>query len=260
MSEPSPLSEADEADLTALADGRLEPDRRAEVESRVAGDPRLAQALERQQAGLTAITAAAASVSAPVALRSRIEAMQREPEKRKRRWRLPELRVLVPAAGLALAAIAALVVVLASGPPSTDAFLAAATRPPTAAVSLDPTQPALLRDRVQNVRFPNFEGKFGWEAKGVRRDDTDGRVNRTVFYRNEGRETAYTIVAGEALPWPEGEETTIDGVKFRSFTDGDREVVTWRRGGRTCVISGVDVPRATLLELASWNAKGAVTF
>jgi hypothetical protein len=259
MSEPIPLSEAEEADLTALADGRLEPARRAEVEARVESDARLAHALDRQRAGLTAITAAAASVSAPVALRSRVEAMQREPAPR-RRWRMPSLRILVPAAGLAVAAAVALFVVFAGGAPSTDTILAAATRPPTATVSLDPTQPALLRDRVEEVRFPNFEGKFGWEAKGTRTDELDGRDTRTVFYRREGREAAYTIVGGEALPWPDGERTTIDGVKLRSFIDGDRTVVTWRRGGRTCVLSGRGVSKASLLELAAWKGKGAVTF
>ena len=259
MSEPRPLSEAEEADLTALADGRLEPERAGDVQARVASDARLARALDQQRAGLSAITAAASSVSAPVALRARIEEMQRAPTKR-RRWRLPELRVLLPAAGLAAAAAIALIVVLAGGAPSTETILAAATRPPTGAVSLDPTQPALLRDRVEEVRFPNFEGKFGWEANGTRTDDIEGRDTRTVFYRQEGRDVAYTIVGGEALPWPEGKKTTIDGVPFRSFTDGDRTVVTWRRNGHTCVLSARDVSEESLLELAAWKGKGAVTF
>jgi hypothetical protein len=260
MSDPQPLSEADEADLAAFADGRLEPDRRAALEARIESDARLAHALDRQRAGLTAITAAAASVSAPMALRARVEAMQREPEPR-RRWRMPSLRLWLPAAGLAAAVvIVAAIVVLGGGAPSTDTIIAAATRPPTASVSLDPRQPALLRDRVEAVRFPNFEQKFGWEAKGTRTDELDGRDTRTVFYRREGREAAYTIVGGEALPWPDGERTEIEGIKLRSFTQGDRTVVTWRRGGHTCVISGRDVSKASLLELAAWKGKGAVTF
>ena len=140
-------------------------------------------------------------------------------------------------------------------------MLAAAIRPPTGAVSLDPTQPALLRDRVESVRFPNFEGKFGWEATGVRTDEIAGRSTRTVFYRHEGRRIAYTIVEGEALPWPDGaEKTPYDGVDLRTFTHGDRTVVTWRRDGHTCVLSSTSVPRDELLELAGWKGKGAVTF
>lgn len=259
MSEPHPLSEAEEADLTALADGRLDPGRRAQVEARIESDPRMAHALDRQRAGLDAITAAVGSVSAPMALRSRIEALQREPAPR-RRWRMPSPRTWIPAAGLAAAAAVAVIVVLIGGAPNTEAILAAATRPPVAAVSLDPRNPALLKDRVDETRFPNYEAKFAWEAKGTRTDELEDRHTRTVFYRLEGREAAYTIVAGKALPWPEGERTTIDGVKLRSYKQDGRNVVTWRRDGHTCVMSGRGVSTEALLELASWQAKGAVTF
>jgi len=260
MAEPDPLSETDEADLAALADGRLSPVRRAELERRLASDPRLAQALARQHAGLTVITGAAETVSAPLALRSRVEAMQREAAApRRRRFALPSW---LPAAGLAAAAAAAvLVVVLLGGGPSTETIVAAATRPPVAAVSLDPSRPQLLRDRVESVRFPNYEAKFGWEANGARTDTIEGRDTRTVFYRREGRSVAYTIVAGEALAWPDdAARTTLEGIELRSVTAGDRTVVTWRRQGRTCVMSARGVPRETLLELAAWKGQGAVPF
>jgi hypothetical protein len=39
-----------------------------------------------------------------------------------------------------------------------------------------------------------------------------------------------------------------------------RQVVTWLRGGLTCVLSGADVDRPTLLELAAWKGQGAVRF
>jgi hypothetical protein len=151
--------------------------------------------------------------------------------------------------------------VLIGGAPSTEAMLAAATRPPTGTVSLDPRQPALLRERVESVPFPNFAAKFGWEATGVRTDEIGGRSTRTVFYRKDGRRIAYTIVAGEALDFPgQAAKETRDGVDLRTFQDGDRTVVTWRRDGQTCVLSSTDVPRDELLTLASWKGKGAVTF
>jgi hypothetical protein len=37
-------------------------------------------------------------------------------------------------------------------------------------------------------------------------------------------------------------------------------VVTWRRQGHTCVLSGTGVDRDTLLELAAWKGQGAVSF
>ena len=260
MPEDVPLPETDEAALAAYADGRLEPAERTALEQRLAAEPALAAALERQQAGLAAITAAAGSVSAPLALRSRIEAMERgetAPRRRRRRgwgW--------LPSAALAAAAVAAVAIVIAfSGGPATAEVLAAAVRPPVAAAQLDPGQPRLLRDEVDDVRFPNYEGKFGWEADGVRTDEIGGRDTRTVFYRHEGRRIAYTIVEGEQLAWPPGSDRAQrEGTDLRVFNDGDRTAVTWRRKGRTCVLSATNVPVDQLLELAAWKGQGAVDF
>jgi hypothetical protein len=49
-------------------------------------------------------------------------------------------------------------------------------------------------------------------------------------------------------------------VKLRPFDEEGREVVTWLRGGRTCVLSGDGVSSATLLELAAWKGMGSVKF
>ena len=263
MSEHPPLSDIDAADLTALADGRLDPARRAALEQRIAADPMLEQALARQRAGLATIAAAREATSAPLGLRSRVEAMAREAaEPRRRRFRLPAVGRWLPVAGLAAtAAVAVIVVLVFAGGPATESMLAAALRPPVAAVTLDPSQPRLLREEVEGVRFPNYKAKFAWEANGTRTDAIDGRDTRTVFYRREGREVAYTIVAGDALDWPDdATRTTQEGTELRSFQEDGRNVVTWRRQGRTCVMSASGVPAATLLELAAWKGMGAVTF
>jgi len=261
MPEPRPLSETDEAQLAAFADGQLSVEERADFERRLAADPDLARAYERQRSGIVAIAAAVESVSAPLALRSRVEAMQRgeAPARRRRRFGLPPWLPVAAIATVTAVAIAALVLV--GGAPSTADVVAAALRPPTAAVSLDPRQPALLRDRVDAVRFPNFLAKFGWEATGVRTDEIGGRTVRTVFYRKEGRRIAYSIISGEALDFPgDAEKRPTDGVDIRTFQSDNRTVVTWRRDGQTCVLSGVNVPLDELLTLASWKGKGAVTF
>jgi len=260
MSENPPLREADEAALAAYVDGRLDPAEREALEARLVAEPELAAALEHQRVGLTAITTAAESVSAPLALRSRVEAMQRG-EKAPRRRRRAGWGWL-PSAGLAVAALAAVAIVVAfSGGPATAEVLAAATRAPAAAVQLDPGQPRLLRDEVDDVRFPNYEGKFGWEAEGTRTDEFGGRETKTVFYRREGRRIAYTIVSGDQLAWPPGaDRTEVEGIPMRVFEEDGRTVVTWRRNGRTCILSATNVPRDQLLELAAWKGQGAVDF
>ena len=73
-SEEPGLSPEEQADLAALADGRLDPARRAAVEARLAAEPELAAALlERQRVAVAAIARAVEETSAPLALRARIE-------------------------------------------------------------------------------------------------------------------------------------------------------------------------------------------
>jgi anti-sigma factor RsiW len=74
MTEPLQLHPADEADLVALADDCLRPCRRAELEARVAADPALATALERQRRAL-AMLATARPPCPTAALRARIGAV-----------------------------------------------------------------------------------------------------------------------------------------------------------------------------------------
>ena len=62
------------AELAALADGSLAPERRAAVEGRVAGSAELAERLAEQERAVALTRAAAAEVEAPAALRARIEA------------------------------------------------------------------------------------------------------------------------------------------------------------------------------------------
>jgi len=221
------LPPEDEADLAALADGSLYGPRRAAIEARVAADPELAAALERQRAAVAMI--AASSRPAPLTLRLKVEELEAaQPIARAaRRW--PRL---LPAAGLALATtLAALVAMFAGGGPAVDDVLAAALRPATAQASLE--RP------FEGVRFPEYEQ---WRATGSRVDTVGGRRVRTVFYERDGRRISYAIVAGPAL----GER------ELRTVRDGDVVAVTWTRAGRTCVIAGSDVDPGVLARLAVW--------
>jgi anti-sigma-K factor RskA len=61
------------AELAALADGSLAPERRAELEARIAQSPELAQLLAEQERAVGFARSAASEVEAPAGLRARIE-------------------------------------------------------------------------------------------------------------------------------------------------------------------------------------------
>jgi hypothetical protein len=149
-----------------------------------------------------------------------------------------------------------------SGSPSVADAAALAEKPPTKAAPRSvPDAQALLRAEVDGVPFPNYAAKFGWKPVGARHDDPSGRGATTVYYEKGGRRIGYTIVTGDALEPPsDARSTTRSGVEYRWFRDDDRTVVTWERGGHTCVLSAKGVPRTELLMLADWRGKGAVPF
>jgi anti-sigma factor RsiW len=100
-----------EAELAALADGSLAPDRRAAVEAHVAASPELAERLAEQERAVAYSRGVAADVEAPAGLRRRVETQQRVP----RVWS-PGRVALVGAAGVAVVAVAVGIVVSRSGP------------------------------------------------------------------------------------------------------------------------------------------------
>jgi hypothetical protein len=233
-----------EAELTLLVDGRLAPERAAELEAR----PELAPRIALARAGRDRLRAAAASVEAPFELRQRVDALSSLPAPR-RRW-----RPLAALAGVGAAAAVALVLLTAGGAPSVGDVLDSAGRSPAAAIS--PAGGPLLPVAVEDVRFPDYEEKFGWRAVGKREDEVDGRDVTTVFYERDGERVRYSIVAGDALAQPDGRDLDAEGTRVRVI---DEDAVTWRRLGHTCVMQGTVGVRA-LADLAGWKAKGEVAF
>jgi hypothetical protein len=109
----------DVAELAALADGSLTPDRRASLEARVAASSELAGLLAEQQRAVALARNAADEVDAPVALRERVEA-----QRRGRRVETPRRLVLITAAATAVLAVAVGLSVFESDAPP-DSFRAA---------------------------------------------------------------------------------------------------------------------------------------
>jgi hypothetical protein len=242
------------AELSALADGTLDTDREPAVRELIAGSPELRERYEREQRAVAALLAVR-SDRAPQRLRARIDG---ERDRRRRPWfRLGPAYGSAAVAALA-AVVLALVLLLPAGTPGAPSVSQAASlaargaalpAPPPGGKRPDLT---LARD-VQEVYFPNWSGLFGWRAVGQRIDRLDGRLAVTVYYARRGERIAYTIVQAPALKSPSATTRWLDGTELRSFVMGGRQIVTWRRAGHTCVLSGDGVSPAELSKLAAWK-------
>ena len=245
------------------------PEKRAGVESRAASDPGFAAALAEQRQGRDAIATAAESTGAPLALRTRVEELA-APKGRRHGDRRPSARTRLgglrwPGAGLVAGAVAVVlaVIVLSGGGPG-DRRRGRRRRPRAdRQVASVPPDSKLLQENVGDVAFPNYAAKFGWKPVGTRTDEIGGRKTRTVFYEKDGKRIAYTIVDGDPLSTPGDAATaTREGTDLQWIETQGRTVVTWERGGRTCVLSASSPTsrRNDLLELAGWKGKGGVAF
>jgi anti-sigma factor RsiW len=246
----SRLSPAELAELCALADGTLPDDRRAEVEARVAASPELRELVERQRAAVTATRALAADEPSP-SLAAAVGSLR--PERRGRRRLVPRL-AFAAAAAVAVAAVAAVLVTGGPGAPTVaDAASVAAELPTAPAPPPLGTAGTRLALGVQGVSFPDLARAYGWRAIGVRHARVDGRAATVVYYAKGDRRLAYAIVSGDGLPSPSGGRTEVRrGVPYQAVQLNGRLVVTWRKGGHTCVLIG-DASPAELLALASWR-------
>ena len=124
-----------------------------------------------------------------------------------------------------------------------------------------PAGSKVLKERVADVRFPNYFGKFGWKAVGTRTDEIEGRATRTVFYEKggAGSPTPSSRAPRSRSPTPPPGPPSRAPSSARCARKG-LNVVTWRRRGHTCVLSSKDVPREELQTLAAWKGMGGVAF
>jgi hypothetical protein len=256
-SDETTLNPREQADLSALADGTIDPARRAAVEARIAASPELTALYERERRVVEMVHRANAAERAPARLRARVEAQRPSPRVRARRR-----AGYASAFAAALAAVVlALVLLLPGGSPGAPSVSQAA-----ALAALGPTHPAPAPDRsapsvklgrsVEEVYFPNWMRSFGARAVGERSDGLGGRPAVTVYYRWHGKTLAYTIVGLPPLAEPAGRATRWNSTELRTLKVDDRFVVTWRRDGHTCVLSGKGVSPAELQKLAAWTAPG----
>lgn len=251
---PTDKPDVSEAELSALADGSLtDPGRRDELRRRIDASPELSSVYERERRIVLALSEARRE-RAPHVLRTRIEAQRPSPTRRMR------LRIGygVGLAGGIAAVLLVIALALPGGPggPSVSQAAALALKGPAASgPPADPRNPnGRLRLNVRSVYFPNYDWNFGWRSVGERMDTFYGRPAVTVYYGRGSETVAYTIVDLPALPQPSAPVTRINGTEYRTLHLSGRTVVTWRRSGETCIMSGARVSPAILKLLASWDS------
>ena len=248
------------AELSALADGSLDSERASALRNRIAGSPELSERYQRERRAVAALATVRAD-RAPERLRARIDA-----ERRRSPTRLPRVQIAWGSAAAAVAVVAALALALllpagTPGGPSVSQAASLALR----GSAMSAPQPGgavpgvTLNLDIEAVYFPNWSRRFGWGAAGQRVDRLDGRTAVTVYYARRGQRIAYTIVAAPTLKLPQASTHSLNGVELQSFTMGERQVVTWRRAGHTCVLSGFGVSAAELSRLAAWKVPAAAS-
>ena len=192
-------------------------------------------------------------VHAPRRLRLQIEATART----RRRPAVAARRTLagLPGAMAGALAVALLAVFLIPGGPAAPSLSRAAAlasrgsagAPPTP----DPDDPGVkLSENVNDVYFPNWSSTLGWRPTGLRRDLLDLHRAVTVYYAYGTRRLAYTIVSAPALAQPAAAVTVENGMSVRTLRLHGRLLVTWRRNGSTCILTGTNVSAAQLRRLA----------
>jgi hypothetical protein len=232
----SGLSEREIAELSALADGTLPPERVAAVEARVAASPELRELLERQRQAVAA-THSLTNEPVPESVRSTMDAVRQRPTRSRRARRLAPSIALAGAAAAA-AVVAALVLSGGPGAPSVAEAARLSVESPTAPAPARRANSATkLAAGVEGVAFPYLARLYGWKAVGFRHHKLDGRSASIVYYAKGGRRIAYVIVSGSGLPRPaEAQVSTREGVEYQTLQIDGRLAVTWRRGGHTCVL------------------------
>jgi hypothetical protein len=205
-------------------------------------------------------------VRAPRRLRRHVEAEARS----RRRWPLaagargPRRRGTAASGGLwrlraatavaGAAAVLAVALLLPGGPatPSLTQAAGLASRGAAGpAPTPDPDDPGVkLSEQVGDAYFPNWTSTLGWRPTGLRSDFLEMHRAVTVYYTLGSGRLAYTILSAPALPQPAARVTVQNGMTVRTLRLHGRLMVTWRREGSTCILTGTNVSAAQLRRLA----------
>jgi hypothetical protein len=153
----------------------------------------------------------------------------------------------VAALGIAAAAaVVAVVLILLPGPRKATPSVA------QAAAIAGRTPPRGSPDLAQawGLDFPELERSGGWKDRGSRVDRVGNREARTVYYAQDRRRIAYTILSAGRVSVPAGTRSwQRKGKSWYTFHQAGRTVVAWERKGHMCVVSASGLDSGPLVDL-----------
>ena len=220
------ISAQTESELAALADGSLEPERRAEILARVTPSPQLSAELEAQRRALALMHGA--EISAPDSLGEHLQSLLdahagtgRAPLARSRSRPRPLLAGALAGGRVRRRPRSPPRWGSGSTPGLRDAF-ALTLRPATIQAPREShAHPGRLTVAVEGVSFPYWSERFGWRATGARTDLVGGRQVRTVFYADaQDHRIGYAILAGPAPSVHGGTVLWRRGVRYLVLANG----------------------------------------
>ncbi len=184
------------------------------------------------------IRACAASVRAPASLRAAVAAGPRQAPRRDTRpaW-------LIGLGGATVACVVAVVLVIAPAGSQAPALSVAD------AAGLALRAPA---GSGRPVGGGDYGAASGWRAVGTSTARLGDRAAVTVAYGGSDSRVVYSVVEGPALTVPPGARRIVyEGLPVALVERGGLRIVTWRRGGRTCIVAARGTSLDRLLDLAA---------
>ena len=125
--------------------------------------------------------------------------------------------------------------------------LRASTLPPPASRT-----DGFLKFGSGRVRFPAYRAPATWQPSGARDERLGGRNAVSVQYARGGVRVGYGIIDGAPLVAPTGARQLVyEGVRVAVVERAGLRIVTWQRGGRTCLLATRGATLARLLEMTS---------
>jgi hypothetical protein len=146
---------------------------------------------------------------------------------------------------IAAAVAAAAAFALTAGVPDSNVVAHVA-----AAQNLGATGPLTVSGQgVAGMRTPDL-GAYRWSPTGDRVDVIGTHTVATTFFERGGRVIGASVVSGGPIREPGPVVATPAGVRVHQISLAGRTILSWRRGGRTVVMSSVAVPQPWLVALA----------